>query len=298
MTNTRSKEYDAFGPWIYVIDKEHTLPPLFAKYQPYVDEALMMFKIPRQIERRNANPNMHLYNAVVGIFETYLLVLDRVDNSVKERRIQLRDVQAIKKTTNLLSGELALYTNSSTVTIRYNTVSDDVMTRAAALIRSLQHHKPVDLRLLPMAYDIYTIEFLYVHLINDLKKDNPSTELIAYQPSIELEGKQNVFAKIRNWIFNRRLLQCSAFVTNGHELIVIERSASVKSNKTPDYAYSYVYLPLELIGKADIEPHPKEQLLKQLVYGTKNHTFSSAFDDNNTGMDALCQRLRILTHQH
>lgn len=291
MNRERSKEYDAFGPWIYVINDEHPLPPLFAKYQSYMDEALLMFKIPRQIERRNANPNMHLYDSVVGIFETYLLVLDRVENSVKERCIQLRDVQAIKKTTNLLSGELALYTNSATVMIPYNTVSDDVMTRAAGLIRSLQHHKNVELNLPSMAYDIKTIEFLYVHLINDLKKDDPNTELIAYQPSIELEGKQNVFAKLLNWILNRRLLQCSAFVTNGHELIVIERSASVKSNKSPDYAYSYVYLPLEHIGKAVTEPHPKEQSLKQLIYSTENHTFTSAFDDNNTGIDALCKRL-------
>lgn len=298
MNNTRSKEYDAFGPWIYVINDEHTLPPLFEKYQQYVDEALMMFKIPRQIERRNANPNMHLYDSVVGIFKTNLLVLDRVENSVMERRIQLRNVQAIKKTTNLLSGELVLYTNSATVTIPYNTVSDDVMTRAAGLIRSLQHHKYVDLNLPPMAYDIKTIEFLYVHLINDLKKDDPNTELIAYQPSIELEGKRNVFAKILNWIFNRRLLQCSAFVTNGHELIVIERSASVKSNKTPDYAYSYVYLPLEYIGKASIEPHPKEQSLNQLIYGTKNYTFISAFNDNNTGIDALCKCLRAQSERH
>lgn len=298
MSNTRSKEYDAFGPWIFVISNEHLLPPLFAKYQPYADDALMMFKIPRQIERRNANPNMHLYDSVVGIFDTYLLVLDRVENSVKERHIPLSDIQAIKQTSNLLSGELKFYTNSTTVLIQYNTVSDNLMMRAAGLIRSLQHHKSIELNLPPIAYDIYNIEFLYVHLINNLKKDDPNTELIAYQPSIELEGKQSLFAKIVNWIIDRRLLQCSAFLTNGQELIVIERSASVKSSKTPNYAYSYVYLPLELISKAAIETHPKEPLLKQLIYGTKNHTFSSAFDDSNTGIKEMCKRLRLQSTRH
>ncbi len=42
----RSFEYDAFGPWIYPIEGEHTLPPLFSGYQESIEKSLMSFKIP------------------------------------------------------------------------------------------------------------------------------------------------------------------------------------------------------------------------------------------------------------
>lgn len=297
MTNIRSQEYDAFGPWIFVIDDVHTLPPLFERYQKYADRALMMFKIPRHIERRNANPNMHLYDAVIGIFDSYLLVLDRVDSSVKERYIEYRDIQAIKKTSCLLHGDLSLYTNSETVTITYNTVSDDIIARAVGLIRSMQPYKTVDLGLPAMTYSISTIEFLYAHLIDNLKKDDENTVLIAYQPSKQLTGKQSLFGKILSMLTNIHLLQCTAFLTNGRELIVLERSVSVKALKTTDYSYSYLYIQLSRIKCVLTEPHPKIHTLKRFVFGTVNHTFSSSFDDNNTGIDAFHQCLSAWIYQ-
>ena len=76
-------EYDAFGPWIYEITEAHPLPALFAPYVRSEETPLMLFKIPRDIERRRATPDMDLYDYVVGAYEERLLILKRVEHTVE-----------------------------------------------------------------------------------------------------------------------------------------------------------------------------------------------------------------------
>ena len=75
-------EYDAFGPWIYEIDEEHPLPELF---EPYVvrEGAITLMKIPRQIERRNASPDMQLYDYVIGAYKNRVSIFKRIENSMQ-----------------------------------------------------------------------------------------------------------------------------------------------------------------------------------------------------------------------
>lgn len=160
MNNPRSKEYDAFGPWILVINEEYTMPPLFKSYEYLLDSAVMMIKIPRHIEWRNANPNMHLYDSVIGVFKTHLLLLYRVGNNVKGRRVEYCEIQAKKSIQCLLLGKLILFTDTATINIEYNTVSENIITEVIELIRKLQNQKIFDCSLSPMQYNIENIEYL------------------------------------------------------------------------------------------------------------------------------------------
>ena len=45
----RVSEYDAFGPWVYMIDEDHPLPSLFAPCVENPEAYRMLFKIPRNI---------------------------------------------------------------------------------------------------------------------------------------------------------------------------------------------------------------------------------------------------------
>lgn len=280
----QSKEYDAFGPWILIVGKEHKLPRLFADYQKDADSSLMMIKIPRHIERRDANPNMHLYDAVIGVFDTHLLVLNRVGSKVREQRVAIKDVEAIRHTTCLLRGELTLYTDSRDVEIVYNAVSEHIMMQMANLILSLKNQTPKSLGLAPMSYDIDTIAFLYVNLINGMKRDDANIKLVAYQPDIEVTRRRKALGGV--WSYSRRYMLCTAFLTNDRELIFIEQShkATAKQKET-DYAYSYVYLPLGNIESVKIKQDEAGQ--RYLVCATRHHQFAHVFDARNDRIQAL-----------
>jgi hypothetical protein len=292
MNETRSKEYDAFGPWILVIDEENTLPPLFAGYERLLDRAIMMFKVPRKIERRKANPHMHLYDAVVGLFDTHLVLLSRHGNSVHERRVEYRDIQAIKNYQCLLLGELYLYTDTNIVKIRYNTVSEKIIARVVREIHKQQNNPIRDLKIAPLPYSVDTIDYLYLNLLRILEKDDSSIELVAYQPNAQLENKTGGFSKISHFFSGAPCLQCTAFVSNSKELIIISRSNVLKARRELDYAYAYTYIPISNIEHAGLAVSNADPTLYQLTLRTGDHKFETLFKQNNSGVRALYSALK------
>ena len=56
----------------------------------------MKIKIPREIERRNANPGMDLYDYVIALYEDRLRVLERQDSQVKEHVITSQDFMGVR----------------------------------------------------------------------------------------------------------------------------------------------------------------------------------------------------------
>ena len=77
-------EYDAFGPWIYKITEKNPMPALFFPYYKENNNYLMLIKIPRDIERRKAKPDMDLYDYVIGMYEEYGYILKRNGKEVEE----------------------------------------------------------------------------------------------------------------------------------------------------------------------------------------------------------------------
>lgn len=292
MDITRTKEYDAFGPWIYVIDEEHGMPPLFSRYSHLLDSAVMMFKVPRQIERRIANPDMHLYDAVVGLFDTHLLLLSRNGNSVRERRVEYRDIQAIRNTQCLLLGELYFYTDTNIVKIRYNTVSETIISGVVRQIHKLQRNPARDLKLAPIAYTLDNIDFLYLNLLKAMERQQDDLALIAYQPAAQLETTPGFFNKVSHYLKGAPSLHCTAFATNSRELTIISRSDVLKKRKELDYAYSYTYIPLRNISYARAVRSEHDPTLYQLILSTGAHKFKTLYKENNTQIRALYSALR------
>ena len=75
----RTAEYDAFGPWILKVATFDDVPPLF-RAAANLDGAKLALKIPRQIERRNANPRMNLYDQLLIVRDHGMDVLTRTPN--------------------------------------------------------------------------------------------------------------------------------------------------------------------------------------------------------------------------
>jgi hypothetical protein len=246
-------EYDAFGPWIYVIDEQHKLPKLYREYKDLLSDALIAIKIPRSIERRRANADMHLYDAVIALFPTYLLSLNRDGDNVIETRVSLNDIYAIKNTIFLLQGTLLLYNIKTISKIGYNSVSAEIINDLIDKIRSLKSYQPQPLRLSAMHYDTDTIDYLYVNLINRLKKSEENIRFIAYQPTVAAPARDGFFGKLLDKFSPKLSLSCTAFITNDKELIIIERQAKIIEKGKTGYAYSYLYLPIIHIGDMTIK---------------------------------------------
>jgi hypothetical protein len=291
MEISRSKEFDAFGPWILKIDEEHGMPPLFGDYAHLTGSAVMMFKVPRQIERRNANPDMHLYDAVVGLFDTHLLLLSRIGNLVQERRIEYRDIQAIKNTQCLLLGELYFHTGTIVFKIKYNTISESIVAEAVQHILRLQNNPVRDLKLAPIAYTVDNIDFLYLNLLSSMKSRQNDIALIAYQPPARLKEALGFFEKLMHYFRVPPSLHCTAFVTNTRELTIISRSDLLKKQKQFDYAYSYTHIPLRSISHAGIVQSKRFPDLYLLTLSTREHEFKTLYEQSNS-INSLYSALR------
>ena len=132
----RISEYDAFGPWVYDVDGEHPLPPLFVPFVDMSKSWRMLLKIPRDIERRRATPDMDLYDFVVGADDAGVQIWSRREKAVESIRIAYRDITGIRLYQRLLHGVCTLYSAGGPVILTYNTVSADVMRRFGDLVRA------------------------------------------------------------------------------------------------------------------------------------------------------------------
>jgi len=126
-------EYDRFGPWIDEVRTPADVPRLFRDHPLDLDAARLVLKVPRNIARRDATPDMDLYD--------HLLVLDAHDLTRLSRRaaraatrgrpavpggydvttVPLRHVVAIHDVVSLLDGRLTLHTrDGAALSVPYN----------------------------------------------------------------------------------------------------------------------------------------------------------------------------------
>ena len=187
-------EYDAFGPWIYPIDAEHAVPPQFA---PYCDEqnAVLMFKIPREIERRRVKPGMPLYDYLVSAEAERLLILHRTENQIEQCSITYQEITGLRVTRYFLQGILWIYTRSQVHKLPFNTVSIDVIMQLIRLLRQNIPHKKVEMPAVPEMFAIAHLrpsEVLFVNLLRDLAAQGEELRAGAFQKCAELHHiKQN-----------------------------------------------------------------------------------------------------------
>ena len=286
------REYHGFGPWIQVVDDENALSPLFAPHCPDVDQARILIKIPRSIERRNANPDMHLYDCVFGVMADSVIILRRDGEQVIKTRIAMAEIQAIQKTNILLHGVLTLYTVNGVQRIDYNTVSDDIMIQIVAMLRSMWKNDIKSITQSSLPYDADLIDYFYAQKIRGLQKSNPDVLLLAYQPRLRLKLKDGL--NLLTLFQRSRIVRCTAFLTDAQELLTIHRSKTLKPSHFDDYEYTYTYVPLNNITDVRVSPHPSISILQQFEYATKDHVFTSTFGEGSRGMEELSRTLSAL----
>ncbi|WP_291379037.1 hypothetical protein [Demequina sp.] len=126
-------EYDRFGPWIDEVKEPDDVPRLYRRHGIDLSAARLVLKVPRNISRRNANPDMDLYDHLLVLGQDQLTVLSRRTGGPPQPgaadsgkgydvlTIQLADVVAIRNAVNLLDGRLTVATSAgASITVPYN----------------------------------------------------------------------------------------------------------------------------------------------------------------------------------
>jgi len=133
-----SSEYDNFGPWIDEVRSAEDLPRLYRDAGIDPEAYHLVLKIPRNISRRDATPNMHLYDRVLAVGDGALTVLSRSGDTYGSRHIPLDQIVAIEDSTNLLDGRLTLHTaDGASILITYNGAAHAPVHNLVLLLRRL-----------------------------------------------------------------------------------------------------------------------------------------------------------------
>lgn len=283
----RSREYDAFGPWIYEINEEHTMPPLFAPYYKQSETPLMLFKIPRKIERRSANPSMDLYDYVIALLDAKMYIMRRTGKRVAEQTIAYTDIQAVQYANDLLFAQIRIYTRDSTIDIFYNAVSTDIIAKMAVLLSNkLSSAQPRALSISAIPYSLETIEFLYAAQISKIEQVNADARLVAYQPAVPYNDNS-----LPSKLGRKQLIQSTAFVACDTALVIIKRIKDIIRTKSVDLSCVFVHLPYQNIKEMRILRHRDSKQISLLKIKTANHQFCTLFTDKNKQMSEMCDHM-------
>ena len=292
-----TKEYNAFGPWIFEINEEYPIPPLFEKYYKEDETPLMLIKIPRKIDRASAVPGMNLYDYVIGAFDEYLYILKRTGNSVEEKRVLYDSVVAIKNVISLLKGQTLLYLWDETVTVEYNTVSEPIMMKLINIIREKYRKEEKVLDIEPISHEINSIEHLYAAIIDQYKALDQRIRLVAYQPpSRFLPIYKGFKQKMKALLKIRKVITSTAFITNDAELIVLQRDKRTRGSKQGDLTYSTLFLPYASIEKISMTEGTQDSKLDSMNIYIKDEVFTFLYSSTGLQINALGNALKKLTN--
>ena len=144
----RSAEYDAFGPWIVRVGSIDLVPRLYRDHPLDLERAVMVLKVPRNVTRRDATPDMDLYDHLIIVEPERLEVLSRSGSGYGVQVIEHSQVTAIDYGTDLLDGWLTLFTTSTSVvteaaprrpalTLKFNSSSEEIVEDLVTTLRRL-----------------------------------------------------------------------------------------------------------------------------------------------------------------
>lgn len=267
------KEYDEFGPWIWIVENDEEIPDLFLDHFTYDDTVQLAFKIPRNIERRTVRPGANLYDFLIVIYPESLHVLRQVDTRVERTTVSLDEITAIGRVTDLLHGELLLYLPEGAVMIPFNTVSDDIVDRAVELIRRRNRGDAAEN--MPSASESEYAEkmsMLFRNLLNQAR-ERESIALLAHQRSISTTLRSTTWYARLVALFHRTL-QESAFLSTPTELIVFQRIPQIVWSRKGHYGYMQTYIRRRAITSIESAQNPRVQGVDTLSIRTGTTEFA------------------------
>lgn len=260
-------EYDAFGPWVDVVTGPQDVPRLYRPHPIDFEHTELVLKIPRDIERRNATPSMHLYDGLVILDRASLTLLSRDGDTFTTRSVLLDGVFALVDSVHLLDGRLELYTAlGPPLVVRYNAASHDRITALVTRMRMLilgpsspvgaaapSSSSPVDLGRveLPHAKRDYGLFGAWA----SLQASVPGLELSAAHPSLPLRPFD---AGVVGLLYRLRPTMGSAMIlgVSPDEVHLIHRRAWLQRRSGDDLSMAQTVVFRRSGASVEVAEHP------------------------------------------
>lgn len=243
------REYDAFGPWLLPIKTGADMPPRFRSAHAGLQDADYLIKIPRSIDRRDAYPGADLYESVFALDDEGFTVLTATDGSegFVSRHIAWDEVAAVRTVSNLLRADFVLLLKEGdALTVTYNAVSADLMTRVIAFAR--QHFIEPDDFASSLPNDAEEFEdFFFNAMLSEERHGGQFMLPIYFEPP----GKS-----CRNAQNRRRITTGLMILLSGSELVIVDRDVPMRRRFFAHYAYRKTYVSLKSVRAFRLQPPP------------------------------------------
>ena len=275
-----TSEYDRFGPWIDDVTTPEEVPPLFRDYP--LERARMVLKVPRNISRRNATPDMDLYDHLLILDEVGLTVLSRrlgegsrrspVARGYDVTSVPYAEVVAVLDTVDLLDGRLTVFTRAgAALSVRYSGSARASVTRLVSAIRAACETYPpsaVGRALLksaartpaPPVLEPGDDDVVFVNDFEELERHN--AELAAWT----CHGRGAALPRGGGWagaarkfthLLKPATLHGAIVAGDPGTIEIVGRRGWILRTRTPVYSHSRLVLPLGAVERLHVAPHER-----------------------------------------
>ena len=270
----RSAEYDAFGPWIVRVDSLDLVPRLYRDHPLDLERAVMVLKVPRNITRRDATPDMDLYDHLLVVGAERLEVLSRSASGYDVHVVEHRRVTAIDYGTDLLDGWLTLFAASTSVapeaarrrpalTLKFNSSSEEIVEELVTALRHLALGAPdasathgghaVSLGLL----DLGELDVGLVTAQHALVRAEPDVRTLGFHARRTVTPRDPELLERIIGAVRPTTLHAAIVCASDRELHVIRRRRWVTSTRRPEHSVGRTVLFLARCGRATVRDDAK-----------------------------------------
>lgn len=260
-------EFAAFGPWIYEVTTPDEVPPLYRDHPLDLGASRYVIKVPRNIDRRDANPSMDLYDHLLVAGADELTVMSRQSAGHSTVTVPYREVAAIEHSTSLLDGRLTLHSTTGRphATIRYNGTSKEIVDRLIEVVRG--QYLPARDGARPMAGDVrdqpalgeLDEEAALVGEAHSLLRAGPGTAVLAAHPRRvvrprDTSGLTGGFNRLAHALW-RMTLQSAIVCSDRRELQLVHRRQWWVRGALPVHSVARTVVPTERIDRVSVRDH-------------------------------------------
>ena len=283
-------EYNAFGPWAYEISEKYPLPPLFAPYFTADDKAVIKIKIPREIERRNAEPGMDLYDYVVALYEDRILILKREDGTVLEKQIPLKEFKGVRIYQNLLKGGYTIFSARGSISFPFNSVSLDLFRKLTNLVLERVKSQVRDISSLPVT-ETAPESMLLINMLHDTEMKLPDIRVGAVQKSADVHRKGATQNMIERMLWGEMNPEALHLYTDQY-LIVFENGVFPNHVGMQDFGYTQTIIPLDRIDGIEVAHSEEYSLLEESRLTLGQDRIAYHFEIDNEEVSAFYNELK------
>ena len=258
-------EYDAFGPWILEVTDAAQVPRAFATYPIDFDSAHTVVKVPRNIARRDATPQMDLYDHLLIVGSDHLTVLGREDGRYSVLTLGYGQIAALRDSVNLLDGRLTIYAlDGSVVVLPYNGASRGMVGGILSTIRAeVRRSRPARAGSLssrpslpPMNLDdLGRKDAVFVTTTRELTREEPGLRLIAATGRSIVRPRGGAGVQFTH-VLDPATLHALVVLAGDDEVQILTRRDAITRKGAPVVSMARLVVPLATVSSVESFEHP------------------------------------------